>query len=117
MHPQLHHVSTDGGSCPPSYLPLLAGTSGKSLEKKVVTYAPALQYLAEQRNLPKDQPCPLAESVAELRREVGFYLSFMDEEVFQGVDLPEEEENKPSAPTAAAADTPGATAAVETLPT
>ena len=32
----------------------------------------------------------LAESIAKLRREVGFYLSFMDEEVFQGVDLPKE---------------------------
>ena len=32
--PQLHHVSTDGGSWPPLYLPLFAGTSGKSLEKK-----------------------------------------------------------------------------------
>ena len=41
----------------------------------------------------------------------------MDEEVFWGVDLPEEEENKPSAPTATAADTPGTTATVETLPT
>ena len=41
----------------------------------------------------------------------------MDEEVFRGVDLPEEEENKLSAPTATAADTPGTTAAVETLPT
>ena len=72
----------------------------------------------EWKNPPKkDQPCPLAESVAELRREVGFYLSFMDEEVFWGVDLPEEEENKPAAPTAAATNTPGATTTVETLPT
>ena len=71
----------------------------------------------EQRNPPKDQPCPLVESIAKLRREVGFYLSFMDEEVFWGVDLPEEEENKPSAHAAAATDTPGTTAAVETLPT
>ena len=86
--------------------------------EKTVTYAQALQHLAERRNLPKkDQPCPLAESIAKLRREVGFYLSFMDEEVFRGVDLPEEEENKPSAPTATAADTPGTTAAVEALPT
>ena len=54
--------------------------------------------------------------MAELRREVGFYLSFMDEEVFQGVDLPTEE-NKLSAHTATATDTPGATATVETLPT
>ena len=58
----------------------------------------------------------LVESMAELRREEGFYLSFTDEEVFWGVDLPEEEGSKPSAPTATATDTPGATAAVETLP-
>ena len=86
--------------------------------EKTVTYAQALQCIAEQNNPPKkDQPCPLVESVAELRREVGFYLSFMDEEVFWGVDLPEEEENKPSAPTATVTDTPGAIATVETLPT
>ena len=86
--------------------------------EKTVAYARALQYLAEQRNPPKkDQPCPLAESIAKLRREVGFYLSFTDEEVFWRVDLPKKEENKPSAPTAAAADTPGTTATVETLPT
>ena len=72
----------------------------------------------EQKNPPKkDQPHPLAESIAKLRREVGFYLSFMDEEVFWGVDLPKEEENKPTAPTATAADTPGITTTVETLPT
>ena len=33
----------------------------------------------------------MAESVLELREEVGFYLSFQDEEVFQGLDLPQEE--------------------------
>ena len=86
--------------------------------EKMVAYAQALQCLTEQNNPPKkDQPGPLVESMAELRREVGFYLSFMDEEVFWGVDLPEEEENKPSAPTTTATDTPGATATVETLPT
>ena len=85
--------------------------------EKMVAYAQALQCLVEQNNPPKkDQPCLLVESVAELRREVGFYLSFTDEEVFQGIDLPEEEGSKPSAPTAAAADTPGTTATVETLP-
>ena len=31
------------------------------------------------------------ESVLELREEFGFYLSFQDEEVFQGLDLPQEE--------------------------
>ena len=59
----------------------------------------------------------MAESGAKLRREVGFYLSFMDAEVFWGVDLPKEEENKPAAPTTTATDTPGATTMIETLPT
>ena len=69
----------------------------------------------ERNNPPKkDQPCLLAESVAELRREVGFYLSFMDE-VFWGVDLPKEEGSKTSAPTTTATDAPGATATVEML--
>ena len=82
--------------------------------EKTVAYAQALQCLAEQNNPPKkDQPCLLVESVAKLRREVGFYLSFMDEEVFGGVDLPEEEGSKPSAPTTATTDAPGATTAVE----
>ena len=86
--------------------------------EKTATYAQALQYLAEQKNSPKkDQPRPLVESIAKLRRKVGFYLSFTDEEVFRGVDVPEEEENKHAAPTATAIDTPGTTTAVETLPT
>ena len=51
--------------------------------------------------------------MAELRREVGFYLSFMDEEVFQGVDLPEEEGSKLLAPATATADAPGTTAIPE----
>ena len=85
--------------------------------EKTVAYARTLQWLMERNNLPKkDQPHLLAESVAELRREVGFYLSFIDEEVFRGVDLPEKEGSKPSAPTATAADTPGTTATVEILP-
>ena len=82
--------------------------------EKTVAYARALQCLVEQNNLPRrDQPCFLAKSVAELRREVGFYLSFMDEEVFQGVDLPEEEGGKPSAPAATTADAPGTTVTLE----
>ena len=64
----------------------------------------------EQNNPPKrDQPCLLVESIAELRREVGFYLSFMDKEVFQGIDLPKEEGSNPSVPIATTADAPGAT--------
>ena len=82
--------------------------------EKMVAYARALQYLTEQNNPPRrGQPCLLAESMAELRREVGFYLSFMDEEVFQGVDLPKEEGSKPSAPAASATDATGATATPE----
>ena len=53
--------------------------------------------------------------MAKVRREVGFYLSFNDEEVFWGVDLPKEEGSKPSAPTATTADGPGTTATVEML--
>ena len=65
--------------------------------EKTIAYSQALQCLAEQNNLPKkDQPCLLAESMAKLGREVGFYLSFTDEEVFWGVDLPKEEGSKPS---------------------
>ena len=86
--------------------------------EKTIAYARALQSFVERPNPPKkDQPCPLAKSVIELRKEVEFYLSFMDKEVFQGVDLPGKEGDKPSAPTTTATDTLGATAAVETLPT
>ena len=73
-------------------------------------YAQALQYLVEQNNLPKrDQPCLLVESIAELRREVGFYLSFMYKEVFQGIDFPKKEGSNASVPTAATTDAPGTT--------
>ena len=37
----------------------------------------------------------MAESILELRKEVKFYLSFTDKEVFRGVPLPEEEEDSP----------------------
>ena len=85
--------------------------------EKTVVYDQALQYLAEQNNLPKrDQPHLLAESIAELRREVGFYLSFMDKEVFWGIDLPEEEGNNPSVPITTTADAPGATDTPEVPP-
>ena len=39
-------------------------------------------------------PHLLAEGVKELREEVKWYLSFSNEEVFQGVVLPEKEEDK-----------------------
>ena len=63
--------------------------------EKVVTYARALQHLAEQNNPPAGgEPLLLARSILELREEVKWYLSFTDEEVFQGVALPEEEEEE-----------------------
>ena len=61
-------------------------------QEKAVAYARALQYYAERSDPQKrHQPCLLAESVVELREEIGFYLAFQDEEVFWGLDLPEEE--------------------------
>ena len=63
--------------------------------EKVVAYARALQYWAEQNNPPtRGEPCLLAESVLELREEVRWYLSFTNEEVFNGVPLPGEEEEE-----------------------
>ena len=51
--------------------------------EKAVAYARALQYYAERSDLQKRfQPRLLAESVVELREEIGFYLVFQDEEVF-----------------------------------
>ena len=85
--------------------------------EKTVTYAQALQCIAEENNLPKrDQPHLLAESIVELRREVGFYLSFTDEEVFQGIDLPQEERSSPSVPITPTADVPGITNTPEMPP-
>ena len=58
----------------------------------MVVYARALQYWAEQNNLPaRIEPCLLVRSVLELREEVRWYLSFTDEEIFKGVPHPKEE--------------------------
>ena len=76
--------------------------------EKTIAYAQALQCIVEENNPPKrGQPHLLAESIVELRREVGFYLSFTDEEVFWGVELPPEERSSLSVPTAPTADAPG----------
>ena len=57
--------------------------------EKVVAYAMALQHWAEQYNLPAGGELQLfAKIVLELREEVKWYLSFMDDEVFWGVALP-----------------------------
>ena len=61
----------------------------------MVAYARALQHWAEEINLPAEGwPCLLAEGMKELREKVKRYLSFSDEEVFQGVALPEKEEDQ-----------------------
>ena len=74
-------------------------------QEKVVAYARALQHWAEENNLPAGGgPQLLAESVMELREEVKWYLSFTDEEVFQGVALPEREEDE--SPKTLSADLP-----------
>ena len=56
----------------------------------------------------------------ELRREIEFYLSFTDEEVFRGVDLPKKEESSPMVPTTAditpATNIPAATDVPEVQP-
>ena len=63
--------------------------------EKVVAYARALQYWAEQDNLPaRGKPCLLARSILELWEEVRWYFSFTDKEVFKGVPLPEEDEEE-----------------------
>ena len=85
--------------------------------EKTVAYAQALQCVVEENNPPKrDQPCLLGESVVELRREVGFYLSFTDKEVFWGIDLSQEERSSPSVPTTPTADVPGITNTPEMPP-
>ena len=63
--------------------------------EKVVAYARALQYWAEQNDLPTGgEPCLLAKGILELREEVKWYLTFSDEEVFWGVAVPEAYEKK-----------------------
>ena len=58
--------------------------------EKTTAYACALQYWVEKSNLPAGgQPHQVAESVKELREEMRCYLSFTDQEVFEGVTPPE----------------------------
>ena len=71
-------------------------------QEKVIMYARALQHFVEQNNPPKrNERCLLVESIMELRRGINFYLSFTDEEVFRGMDLPEKEESGPMVPATA----------------
>ena len=59
--------------------------------KKTVAYAQALQFWVEKANPPtQGQPCLLVGSILELREEMKYYVSFPDEAIFSGVDLPKE---------------------------
>ena len=88
----------------------------ESPQEKTIAYPWALQHWAEQNSLPvRGEPCLLAEGVLELRKEVDFYVSFTDEEVFQGVVLPKEEgEDGPLNPSIA--DTPVEHCTFEPMP-
>ena len=60
-----------------------------------MAYARALQHWVEEIDLPAGGgPHLLDKSMKELREEVKWYLSFFNEEVFQGVALPEKEEDQ-----------------------
>ena len=70
--------------------------------EKFVAYARTLQYWAEQNDLPTGgKPHLLAESVLELRKEVRWYLTFTNEEVFWGVTVPEVEDESLAASSSA----------------
>ena len=57
--------------------------------EKVVAYARALQYWAEQNDLPTGgEPHLLAKGILELREEVKWYLTFTNDEVFWGSSHP-----------------------------
>ena len=58
---------------------------------KTIAYAHALQYWVEKSNPPTGgQPCQLAKSAKELKEEMRCYLSFMDQEVLEGMIPPRE---------------------------
>ena len=100
--PLHHHAFTEQKFMPPADLNFACRDISEIPREKVVAYTRALQHWAEQNNLPAGgEPCLLAKNVLELREEVKWYLSFTDEEVFQGIALPEKEEGidcRPFAP-------------------
>ena len=105
-----------------SSLSIYASQDAREIPReKVIAYARALQHFAKQNNPPKSNEWHLlVESIMELRREVKFYLSFTDEEVFRGVDLPKKEESCPMVPATTniitTTDIPGATNVPEVQP-
>ena len=69
------------------------------LREKVMAYTRALQYRAEQNDLPtRGKPHLLAESILKLWKEVRWYLTFTDEEVFWGIAIPGTEDIPESPP-------------------
>ena len=77
--------------------------AGRDIRKvpreKVVAYARALQRLVEQNNLPAGgEPCWLAKTMLELRKEVKWYLSFTNEEVFWGWPSPRKKRRRVQRP-------------------
>ena len=87
--------------------------------EKMVAYAQALQYWAEKTDPPTGgKPCLLAESVKELHEEMRCYLSFSDEEVFEGMTPLEEMSASPGekAEPHSMATTPAIAPEVETTP-
>ena len=59
--------------------------------EKTVEYAQALQFWAEKADPPTGgKPCLLVGSILELWEEMKCFISFSDEDVFNGIALPEE---------------------------
>ena len=84
--------------------------------EKVVAYARALKYWAEQNDLPTGgEPCLLAKGVLELREEVKWYLTFTNEEVFWGVAILEAYKEK-SLTTPSSTDVPKTAPVLEPQP-
>ena len=84
--------------------------------EKVVACARALQHWVEENNPPAGGgPWLLVESVLEMREQVKWYLSFTNEEVFQGVALPKKEEEE-SLKTLSATDVPKVHCALKPAP-
>ena len=84
--------------------------------EKVVAYTRAFQYWAEQIDLPTGGgPCLLVKGILELRGEVKWYLTFTNEEVFQGVPILEAYEEK-GLTTSSPADIPNTPPVPESQP-
>ena len=78
----------------------------------ILAYAQALQYWAEEANLPvPSEPHPLAMSVRELRQCIGKYTTFSEHDVFEGLGnaLPETRDENTGTPPVDSTATPAMT--------